>query len=472
VTDGARAGLAGAARHAGAGVAYPITRHRGGDDIVARNGQFAATRDKFLRDTAALAARLPERRYVINLCADRYRFMVGFAAALCRGQISLLPSSDAPGVLAAVAADYPDVYGLTDAPAAVSFPVLAYPENLPTAGAPPGVPAIPGNQPALILFTSGSTGRPAPVPKTWGVLVRSALAAGERLGLAEPAGGGRAGAGRATAGRATLIGTVPHQHSYGLESTIMLGLQHGLAVHSGGLLYPADIRAVLAAAPRPRVLVTTPVHLKALLAEPADMPGADLILSATAPLPEALAQQAEACFGGELIEIYGCTEAGQVATRRSARDSLWHCLDGVSLSLRGGGTWASGAAVEGVALLQDVIEPAGQGRFHLVGRAADLVNVAGKRASLAHLNHQLLSIDGVRDGAFVMPEPDGGHVTRLAAVAVAPGLLPADILAALRRLIDPAFLPRPLVMVADLPRNAVGKLPRAALLALLRGGGG
>ncbi len=44
-------------------------------------------------------------------------------------------------------------------------------------------------------------------------------------------------------------------------------------------------------------------------------------------------------------------------------------------------------------------------------------------------------------------------------------------MAALRRLIDPAFLPRPLVMVADLPRNAVGKLPRAAVLALLRGGG-
>jgi acyl-coenzyme A synthetase/AMP-(fatty) acid ligase len=466
VTDGARAGLAGAARHAGAGLAYPITRHRGGDDIVARNGQFAATRNKFLRDTAALAARLPERRYVINLCADRYRFMVGFAAALCRGQISLLPSSDAPGVLAAVAADYPDVFGLSDTPAAVSFPVLAYPENLPAASAPPGVPAIPGNQPALILFTSGSTGRPAPVPKTWGVLVRSALAAGERLGLEA------AGAGRAGVGRATLIGTVPHQHSYGLESTIMLGLQHGLAVHSGRLLYPADIRAVLEAAPRPRVLVTTPVHLKALLAEPADMPGADLILSATAPLQAALALRAEECFGGSLIEIYGCTEAGQVATRRSARDSLWHCLDGVSLSLRGGRTWASGAAVEGVALLQDVIEPAGQGRFHLVGRAADLVNIAGKRASLAHLNHQLLSIDGVRDGVFVMPEPDGGHVTRLAAVAVAPGLLSADILAALRRLIDPAFLPRPLVMVADLPRNAVGKLPREALLALLRGGGG
>jgi acyl-coenzyme A synthetase/AMP-(fatty) acid ligase len=175
------------------------------------------------------------------------------------------------------------------------------------------------------------------------------------------------------------------------------------------------------------------------------------------------------CFGGSLIEIYGCTEAGQVATRRTARETIWHCLDGVSLAARDGGTWASGAAVEGTALLQDVIEQTEKGRFHLIGRSADLVNVAGKRSSLAHLNQQLLAVEGVRDGVFFLPEPDGGPVTRLAAVAIAPGLSPADILAALRQRIDAAFLPRPLLLVADLPRNALGKLPRAALLTLLHG---
>ena len=54
----------------------------------------------------------------------------------------------------------------------------------------------------LVLFTSGSTGKPKPVPKCWGPLARSALAAGARLGGDELAG-------------ATIIGTVPHQHSYG-----------------------------------------------------------------------------------------------------------------------------------------------------------------------------------------------------------------------------------------------------------------
>jgi acyl-coenzyme A synthetase/AMP-(fatty) acid ligase len=438
-----------------ADIEYPITRHGGGDEIVARSGLRAITRGEFLRDAAALAARLPSQKYIINLCTDRYHFMVGFAAALCRGQISLLPSSDAPGVIKAVAADYPDLYALTDTAAELPFPVLAYPNDLNAGGIISEIPAIPGAQPALILFTSGSTGRPAPVPKSWGVLVRSARAAGERL--------------RLTPGT-TLIGTVPHQHSYGLESTILLGLQHGLAVAAGGILFPADIRAAIAKTPRPRVLVTTPVHLQALLAEPEDMPAADLILSATAPLAATLAREAEARFRTKLIEIYGCTEAGQVATRRSARETHWHCLDGVTLTARNGGTWASGAAVEGAALLQDVIEPMGAQKFHLIGRSADLVDVAGKRTSLEHLNHQLLSIPGVQDGVFIMPEAPNRRVARLAALAVAPALRPEDILAALRQLIDPAFLPRPLVLVEKLPRNALGKLPRDALLNLLRPG--
>ncbi len=432
----------------GAGTGYSITRHAGDDCIVALRGQLAITRAAFLLDVAALAARLPAHRYVLNLCADRYRFVVGFAAALCRGQVSLLPPGDAPGILAAVAADYPDLYALTDHPGPAGLPSLTFPDDLAADDPPAGVPEIPAAQPALILFTSGSTGRPAPVPKSWGVLVRSALAAGERLGVV---GGG------------TVIGTVPHQHSYGLESAILLALQHGLAIEAGGLFYPADIRAAIDRARQPVILVTTPVHLKTLVAAPDGMPPVELILSATAPLPAALAAQAEACFGARLIEIYGCTEAGQVATRRTVRDAAWHCLGGVNLAERDGQTYASGPAVEGTALLQDAIAPAGPGKFHLGGRSADLVDVAGKRTSLAHLNHLLHSIDGVRDGVFFMGE-GGRGVARLAALAVAPGLRAQDISRALRRLTDAAFLPRPLILVDALPRNALGKLPREALL--------
>jgi acyl-coenzyme A synthetase/AMP-(fatty) acid ligase len=419
--------------------------------IALRRGRRIKRRE-FWGEVAALAARLPDHKYILNLCTDRYRFMVGFAAALQRRQISLMPSSDAPGMLQSLVEDYPDSYVLTDA-APPALPCLVYPE-LPDASPSQREPEIPDAQIALILFTSGSTGKPKPVQKSWGVLRQSALAAGKRLG------GSLAGA--------TIIGTVPHQHSYGLESTVLLGLLNDMVVDAGWPLYPADIRRAIAAAPRPRILVTTPVHLRALLAEPDDMPQLDVILSATAPLPLALAQAAEACFAAPLIEIYGCTEAGQVATRRTTQATQWQCLDGVQLSQDREKTWASGPAVEGTALLHDRIEQTGPATFLLGEREADLVEVAGKRASLAQLSHQLVSVNGVKDGVFVMGESDGQRVARLMAVAVAPGLSKAEILRALRRQIDPAFLPRPLILVEALPRNRLGKLPRAALLQLGR----
>jgi acyl-coenzyme A synthetase/AMP-(fatty) acid ligase len=457
--QGARASLAASANFPDDMDQLPILRHATDDAIVAVRAGRRITRAEFLRDVAALATILPDHRHILNLCADRYRVMVGFTAALCRGQISLLPPGDAPAVLAALAEDFSDLYALTDSPtcAAMPFASLSYPVSL-VGPAIAEIPAPPAVQPALILFTSGSTGRPAPVPKSWGVLVHSARAAGARL-LTDRLTG------------ATVIGTVPHQHSYGLESVILLALQHGLIVDAGGAFYPADIRAAIGAATGAKILVTTPVHLRALVAEQDSMKPVNLILSATAPLPVTLAAEAQAAFQAELVEIYGCTEAGQVATRRTVYEETWHCLDGVTLEAREDGTWASGPAVEGEAFLQDALDLAGQGRFRLGGRSADLVDVAGKRTSLAYLNHHLLAIEGVQDGVFIMPEAVGQQVARLAALAVAPACRADHILQALRTKIDPAFLPRPLVLVDELPRNKLGKLPRDALLRLVNQSG-
>jgi acyl-coenzyme A synthetase/AMP-(fatty) acid ligase len=109
----------------------------------------------------------------------------------------------------------------------------------------------------------------------------------------------------------------------------------------------------------------------------------------------------------------------------------------------------------------------GPERFLLHGRTADLVNIAGKRTSLASLNYHLNSIPGVLDATFVVPQDAGDGVTRLAALVVAPALTPETVLAGLRQRIDPAFLPRPVCMVNALPRNETGKLPRAEVEALV-----
>jgi acyl-coenzyme A synthetase/AMP-(fatty) acid ligase len=105
----------------------------------------------------------------------------------------------------------------------------------------------------------------------------------------------------------------------------------------------------------------------------------------------------------------------------------------------------------------------------VLGRNADMVEVAGKRASLADLTRRLVDVPGVSDGVVFQPEAtDGTGVRRLAALVVADGLTEADVLERLAIAMDPVFLPRPVVLVSRLPRNDVGKLPRDRLLAALR----
>jgi acyl-coenzyme A synthetase/AMP-(fatty) acid ligase len=147
----------------------------------------------------------------------------------------------------------------------------------------------------------------------------------------------------------------------------------------------------------------------------------------------------------------------------------WRALPGVSLRGDSRGTWASGGHIDGEVLLADVIELRGSDKFLLHGRTADLVNIAGKRTSLAHLNYHLNSIEGVVDGVFIVPEGAVEAVARLAAFAVAPGHTVESLMSALRQRIDAAFLPRPLYLVEALPRNDIGKLPRQSLTRIVAG---
>ena len=431
----------------------PLMRPRPLEAAFARRRGQTITTGQFLQDVAALAALLPSRRRVANLCQDRYRFAVGFAAALTLGQTTLLPPSEHPGQLAEVLGEDDEVYGLLDGEHPVPIPIFRYPASL--CSTSETVPQILAEQIAALLYTSGSTGKPKAHPRSWGLLVASANAAADAFGADRLTG-------------ASLIGTVPHQHSYGLESLVMLALQHAMVLHAERPFYPGDIREQLACAPRPRILVTTPVHLRVLLAEDTPTPAADLVLCATAPLQVELATAAEAAFAAPVHEIYGCSEVGQIAERRTIETDVWRCLDGIALHEKAGAVWAGGASVDVEIPLADVVSLLDDQRFRLLGRGADVVNIAGKRSSLGYLNAQLNAIDGVVDGVFLLADEAAGHATaRLVAFAVAPGTSANAILAGLRDRVDAAFLPRRLHLVDTLPRNALGKLTRDGMGRLL-----
>jgi acyl-coenzyme A synthetase/AMP-(fatty) acid ligase len=434
--------------------------HRSPDAVVAYRAGTAVTARTFLADVARLAACMPGGGHVLNICNDRYRFTVGFAASLVTKKVSLLPSTHTPQIIRQLAQFAPDVFCMTDDPDCdINLPRFHYPGERACDMAPRDVPEIDAQQLVAYVFTSGSTGMPVPHKKTWGRLVSCVREGARRLGITD---------GRSYA----MLGTVPAQHMYGFESTVLTCLQSSNALCAERPFYPADICASLARLPRPRVLISTPIHLRTLLGTDVDLPAVDLIVSATAALSPQLALDAEQRFAARLIEVYGSTETGQIATRRTVETHQWQLWPMVRVTVKDGRAWAQGGHVEQRTPMGDVLEITGDERFILHGRTEDLVNIAGKRGSLGYLNHHLNAIPGVLDGTFFVREDERSSatgVTRLAAFVVAPSLDAASLLERLRERIDPVFLPRPLLFVERLPRSATGKLPRQALLSLAAG---
>ncbi|MGH8090277.1 MAG: AMP-binding protein [Rudaea sp.] len=416
-----------------------------------RDGK-AVTAGEFLDEVCALAAQLPSARHVVNLCDDRYRFIVSFCAAAVAGQANLLPGTRTPQAIAETLGAYPDSYVLAEHaldPAPARQFVL--PEILRAGSA--SMPTLSPDRVVAIAFTSGSTGIPKANPKTWGAVCASSSCNAAAV---------------CKDGVPNIVATVPPQHMYGLELSVLLPLRSRAAIHSGQPFFPADIARALAQVPAPRMLVTTPHHLRALLRADIALPTLDAIVSATAPLDAQLASAAEIHYSTHLIELFGSTETCVIARRRAARNEPWNIYPGVSLHPQPDGTLVDAPYFPAPTLLHDIVELLPDRGFRLCGRNGDLLEIAGKRASLADLNRRLLAIPGVRDGVIFQLDADAVGVRRLAALAVAPNLATPQILDALRAGVDPVFLPRPLKIVDALPRNTAGKLPRAALLEALR----
>ncbi len=303
----------------------------------------------FLPEARTLAEGLPESRHVVHLAEERYRFLLGFCAAALRGQVALLPPSGAPGTVAEILQATPPAV-----PAGSSCRARCRAPPSPMAGRRSRTwrrPAL-----AAIGYTSGSTGRPQAHAKTW-----AALAAGTAQNLA---------ALRDLWGEAQpqVVATVPPQHMYGLEFSVLLPLLGGAAVHAGRPLLPADVARALEQADGARVLVTTPVHLHALLQSGVALPPLAGIVSATAPLSRELAAEAETRFGAEVREVFGSTETGVFACRRTARDALWMPLPGVRVTPQPDGTVVHAPHLPVPVVLADLVETEADGRFRLCGR--------------------------------------------------------------------------------------------------------
>lgn len=430
------------------GLARALPRGFRSSEAFLREGAAQMTASAFRAAVASVASSLPADGTLVNACASRLRFLIAFAAAVARGRTTLLPASHASAALAELVAAHPGCVVIDDA-----FVGSATGRGR-RGHAWPRAEFI-----AAIAHTSGSTGCPVAHAKHWSGLqaitarnaatLRTAMSAAERRK------------------RPWIVATVPPQHMYGLEISVLLPLLGGFGIHGGRPLLPADVAAALAQVPAPRVLVSSPVHLRVLAESDAVFPEVAVVASATAPLSQDLARRVERRLGAVLVELFGSTETCVIATRRTARQSRWRPYRGVRLEPAAAGTRVRAPWFREPQLLQDILER-GRGRFSVVGRHNDLVEIAGKRASLADLTRRIAALPGVRDAYVFRPAArSGAGIPRCAALAVAPGIPAERILEQLRQQVDAVFLPRPLVLVDALPRNDVGKLSLAQAEKLL-----
>jgi acyl-coenzyme A synthetase/AMP-(fatty) acid ligase len=418
---------------------------------VAFRGPEPLTVARLRSDVAVNAARFAadDVRQALLVCDDSYNFVVGLLALFAAGADVLLPPNAQPGTVAALGDGCDCV--VSDARLLSSGP------ELPLAALDPECCRVD-------FFTSGSSGTPKRIVKTLAVLERETEVL-ERLWGTE-------------VGDADFLGTVSHQHIFGLTFRVLWPLYAGrrFAAAAHDLMEQLLIETT-----RRSVIVSSPAHLTRLAGLPPLGPerAPRLVLTAGAPLPDAALDEILRVFGILPTEIFGSTETGAIAWRRAAPDApTWTPLPGVTVSASSEGLLSVAtpfSTVPGPLALADRVELTGDGGFRFGGRSDRIVKVEGKRVSLFQLERDIVALDLVAAAAVVPLEDD--HLA-LGAVAVlrAPGERLLEELGKFRferllrrelaKFYDPAVLPRRWRFVRELPLDRMGKLRVATLAAL------
>jgi len=338
---------------------------------------------------------------------------------------------------------------------------------------------------ATLLYTSGTTGRSKGAMITHGNLTSNAFALIAAWEL--------------TAGE-TLIHALPIYHVHGLFVALNSALLGGLK-----LLWHEkfDARAVLADFSRAQVLTGVPTFYTRLLAEPALDPtacaGMRLFMSGSAPLlPETHAAFRKRT-GHAILERYGMTETGMIASNplhgKRIAGTVGCALPGVTVRVAGidghelprgqtGMVEVSGPNVfKGYWRLpdktRDEFRPDGyfitgdqgvmedDGRLSLVGRAKDLIISGGLNIYPLEIEQALNALPGIGESAVIgLPHLDFGEAVVAVVTPSTDGGKPAheaELIAELSKRFAKFKCPKRVVVLAELPRNAMGKVSKAEL---------
>jgi 3-hydroxymyristoyl/3-hydroxydecanoyl-(acyl carrier protein) dehydratase/acyl-CoA synthetase (AMP-forming)/AMP-acid ligase II len=310
---------------------------------------------------------------------------------------------------------------------------------------------------SLEVFTSGSTGHPVSIPKCLRQLDRevAALSALD-LGPAD----------------ARALGTVSHQHMYGLMFRILLPLATGRPFEAVRLQQVQDLSQFKA--PEGCVLVSSPAHLARLSIVSSRCPVFS-VLSAGGPLDEDAARACRDVLGVVPTEIYGSSETGAVAWRRRASADVapWNPLQGVEFREEEGVLHIRTTQLPKLDWFRSadrvVATTAG---FQIAGRADRTVKLDEKRVSLDAVERIAMQ-SGLLAKARALVLHGGRSILAVAALPNAVGYALAEqgkrnlvdaLLKHLRSAAELEVLPRSWRFVDPWPVTADGKTPASLLL--------
>jgi uncharacterized 2Fe-2S/4Fe-4S cluster protein (DUF4445 family) len=267
-----------------------------------------------------------------------------------------------------------------------------------------------------------------------------------------------------------ILASVPALHIYGLLYSLLVPLAASARVAAATPSFPEEIKQQMADT-SPTIFVSVPVHYRALKESPPDKRALRLAFSSAGPLAEADGAVFSNATGVDLVEIYGSTETGGIATRCRARGEQhftpYGCIQwrvaGDTLDIRSPFLSAElPVRRSGWFTVADRVKAHGGEGFVVTGRADHIVKVGGNRVDLEKVRQAILGIPGV-DDALIMANPvETGRDREVVALVV--GSASADpIKAALDKVLEPHEKPRRIRLVERIPMAATGKIDRRAI---------
>ena len=343
---------------------------------------------------------------------------------------------------------------------------------------------------AAILYTSGTTGRSKGAMLTHENLFSNALALTELWRFTE---------------QDVLIHALPVFHTHGLFVAVNVALVAGATM----IFQPRfDADALVAALPRATTLMGVPTFYTRLV----DHPGLTreavahmrLFVSGSAPLLAETHARWRDKTGHAVLERYGMTETNMITSNpydgERRPGAVGFALPGVSVRVADSetgaalpqgevgvvevngpnvfkGYWrmpektASEFRADGFFITGDLGVVDADGYLHIVGRAKDLIISGGFNVYPKEIEGEIDAIAGVVESAVIgLPHRDFGEgVTAIVVARPDAELDEAAILAALADRLAKYKQPKRVLFAPELPRNAMGKVQKAALREAYKG---